>query len=156
MNTRSFLRAKRFSTADILFLLFRTVFALESQFSAEIFELKMSLRAENSAQWKTAFMITSQTRNHLATEPSMKNSRSTLKEDQSLRLLVNFLFYRFNRSEPTYKSQRIKLLYVIATRNQLNVDALNQILLTIFSWGRGDLTDCKVCTISFERLEASP
>ena len=65
MNTRSFLRVKRFSTADILFLLFRTVFALgkmpveiKSKFSAEIFELKMSLRAENSAQWKTALSKT--------------------------------------------------------------------------------------------------
>ena len=34
----------------------------------------------------------------------------TLREDQSLRLLLNLLFYHFNRSEPTYKSQRIKLL----------------------------------------------
>ena len=52
MSTRSFSRAKRFSTVDILFLLFCTVFALgnmpveiKSKFSAEIFELKMSLRA---------------------------------------------------------------------------------------------------------------
>ena len=50
------LRTKRFSTADILFLLFRTVFALgkmpmeiKSKLSAEIFDLKMSLRVENSA-----------------------------------------------------------------------------------------------------------
>ena len=28
---------------------------IKSKFSAESFELKMSLRAENSAQWKTAF-----------------------------------------------------------------------------------------------------
>ena len=31
----------------------------------------------------------------------------TLKEDQPLILLLNLLFYHFNRSEPTYKSQRI-------------------------------------------------
>ena len=30
----------------------------------------------------------------------------TLKEDQPLRLLLNLLFYHFNCSEPTYKSQR--------------------------------------------------
>ena len=47
------------------------------------------------------------------------------KEDQSLRLLSNFLFYHFNRSEPTYKFQRIKLLDVIAACNQLNENAIN-------------------------------
>ena len=49
----------------------------------------------------------------------------TLKEDQPLRLLLNLLFYHFNCSEPTYKSQRINLLDVIAVCNQLNVNALN-------------------------------
>ena len=49
----------------------------------------------------------------------------TLKEDQPLRLLLNLVFYHFNCSEPTYKSQRIKLLDVIAAYNQLNVNALN-------------------------------
>ena len=49
----------------------------------------------------------------------------TLREDQSLRLLLNLLFYHFNHSEPTYESQRIKLLYVIVACNQLNVNALN-------------------------------
>ena len=49
----------------------------------------------------------------------------TLKEDQPLRLLLNLHFYDFNRSELTYKSQRIKLLDVIAACNQLNVNALN-------------------------------
>ena len=43
---------------------------------------------------------------------------------------------RVDRSEPTYKSQRIKLLDVIAACNQLNVNVLNKILITIFSWGR--------------------
>ena len=38
----------------------------------------------------------------------------TLKEDQPLRQLLNLFFYHFNRSKPTYKSQRIKLLDVIA------------------------------------------
>ena len=38
----------------------------------------------------------------------------TLREEQPLRLLLNLLFYHFNRSEPTYKSQRIALLHVIA------------------------------------------
>ena len=47
----------------------------------------------------------------------------TLKED--LRLLLNLLFYNFDRSEPTYNPQRIKLLDVIAACNQLNVNALN-------------------------------
>ena len=37
----------------------------------------------------------------------------TLREDQPLRLLLNLLFYHFNPSEPTYKSQRIKLVDVI-------------------------------------------
>ena len=49
----------------------------------------------------------------------------TLREDQRLRLLLNFLFYHFNYSEPTYKSQRIKILDIIAACNQLNVNALN-------------------------------
>ena len=49
----------------------------------------------------------------------------TLREDQPLRLLSNFLFYHFNRSEPFYKFQRIQLLDVIAACNQLNVNALN-------------------------------
>ena len=43
----------------------------------------------------------------------------TLREDQPLRLLLNLLFYHFNRSELTYKSQRIKLLAVIAAYNQM-------------------------------------
>ena len=49
----------------------------------------------------------------------------TLREEQPLRLLLNLLFYHFNRSEPTYKSQRIAVLHVIAACNQLNVNALN-------------------------------
>ena len=49
----------------------------------------------------------------------------TLKEDQPLRLLLNLFFYHLYHSEPTYKSQRIKLLDVIAVCNQLNVNALN-------------------------------
>ena len=49
----------------------------------------------------------------------------TLKEDQPLRPLFNLLFYHFNRSEPTYKFQRIKLLDVVTACNQLNVNALN-------------------------------
>ena len=60
----------------------------------------------------------------------------TLREDQPLRLLLNLLFYHFNRSVPTYKSQRIKFLDVIAACNQLNVNALNHILITFFSWRR--------------------
>ena len=49
----------------------------------------------------------------------------TLRKDQSLRLLLNLLFYHFICSVPTYKSQRIKLPDVIAACNQLNVNALN-------------------------------
>ena len=49
----------------------------------------------------------------------------TLREEQPLKLLLNLLFYHFNRSELTYKSQRIALLHVIAACNQLNVNALN-------------------------------
>ena len=37
----------------------------------------------------------------------------TLREYQPLRVLLSLLFCHFNRSEPTYKSQRIKLLDVI-------------------------------------------
>ena len=48
----------------------------------------------------------------------------TLREDQPLRLLLNLLFYHFNHSEPTYKSQCIKLLDVIAACNRLNVNKL--------------------------------
>ena len=48
----------------------------------------------------------------------------TLK-GQLLRLPLNLLFYHFNCSEPTYKSQRIKLLDAIAACNQLNVNTLN-------------------------------
>ena len=43
----------------------------------------------------------------------------TLKEEQPLRLLLNFFFCHFNRSEPSYKSQPIKHL---AMYNQLNVN----------------------------------
>ena len=59
----------------------------------------------------------------------------TLKEDQPLRLLLNLLFYHFNHSEPTYKSQRLKLLDVIYPCNQLNVNALNKTSITIFFLG---------------------
>ena len=62
--------------------------------------------------------------------------RILLREDQPLRLLLNLLFYHFNHSESTYKSQRIKLPKVIAECNQLNASALNQISITIFSLGR--------------------
>ena len=37
---------------------------------------------------------------------------------------IEFGLYHFNRSEPTYKSQCIKLLDVTAACNQLNVNAL--------------------------------
>ena len=47
----------------------------------------------------------------------------TLKENQPLRLLLNLLFYHFDRSESTYKSHRIKLPDVISACNQLNVNA---------------------------------
>ena len=64
-----------------------------------------------------------------ATADQLKVFSSTivraLREEQPLRLLLNLLFYHFNRSEPTYKSQRIALLHVIAACNQLNVNALN-------------------------------
>ena len=36
-----------------------------------------------------------------------------------------FVSDHFNRSEPTFKSQRIKLLDVIASFNRFNVNALN-------------------------------
>ena len=45
----------------------------------------------------------------------------TLKEDQLLRLLLNLFFYYFDRSEPSNKSQRIKLVDVIAACNKLNL-----------------------------------
>ena len=38
---------------------------------------------------------------------------------------IEFALYHFNRSEPTYKSQHIKLPDIIASCNQLNVNALN-------------------------------
>ena len=63
-----------------------------------------------------------------ASEYETKSSSTivrALREDQPLRLLLNLLFYHFNRSEPTYKSQHIKLLDVIAACSQLNVNALN-------------------------------
>ena len=46
----------------------------------------------------------------------------SLKEDQPLlRLLLNLLFYRFNRSEPTYKNHKTLLMltqyFVIFTMN---------------------------------------
>ena len=47
------------------------------------------------------------------------------ERDQPLRLLLNLLFYHFNRSELTFKSQCIKLLDEIAACNRLNVNALN-------------------------------
>ena len=43
----------------------------------------------------------------------------TLKDDEPLRLLLNLLFYHFNRSELTYKSQRIMLLDVIEERSEI-------------------------------------
>ena len=48
----------------------------------------------------------------------------TLKEEQPLRLPLNLIFYCFNRSEPTYKSQSIKLLKIFATCNQLNISTV--------------------------------
>ena len=63
----------------------------------------------------------------------------TLREDQPPRLLLNLLFYHLNHSEPTYKSQRIKLLDVIAACNQLNVNVQIRYRLKIFLVG--DLTD---------------
>ena len=45
-------------------------------------------------------------------------------EEQPLTLLFNLLFYHFNRSEPTYKSQRMKSFGIIATRNESNVNAV--------------------------------
>ena len=71
----------------------------------------------------------------------------TLKEDQPLRLLLNLPFYHVNRSEPTYKSQGIKLLDVIAVCNRPNVNALNKIFTTIFLGG--DLTDCILLKADF-------
>ena len=40
-------------------------------------------------------------------------------------MAIEFVYLSFNRSEPTYKSQCIKLLDVISAFNQLNVNALN-------------------------------
>ena len=67
-------------------------------------------------------------------QPLATSIGCTLKEDQPRGLLFNLFFYHVNRSEPTYRSQCIKLLDVIAVCNQLNVIALNYILLTIFSY----------------------
>ena len=39
---------------------------------------------------------------------SSLNVGCTLKDEQPLRLLFNLFFYHFDRSEPAYKSQRIK------------------------------------------------
>ena len=71
----------------------------------------------------------------------------TLKEEQPLRLLLNLLFYHFNRSEPTYKSQSITLLNVIASCNQLNLNALTKISITTFLGG--DLADCILFKVTF-------
>ena len=49
----------------------------------------------------------------------------TLKEDQLLRLLLNMIFYHLNCFEPTYNSQCIKLLNVVAACNPSNANALN-------------------------------
>ena len=70
----------------------------------------------------------------------------TLKENQPLRLLLNLLFYHSDGSEATYKSQRIKLLDVIAACNRLNVNALNEILITIFCRGRSHKLYLIECT----------
>ena len=48
-----------------------------------------------------------------------------MKEDQPVRLLLNLLFYHFNHSEPTYKSQCITPLDITAACNQLNVNTLH-------------------------------
>ena len=61
----------------------------------------------------------------LNTSIEVKPIARTLKEDQPLRLLLNLLFYHFYGSVPTYKSQRVKLLDVIAACIQLNVNALS-------------------------------
>ena len=59
---------------------------------------------------------------------------------------MNLVFYHFYRSEPTYKSQRIKLLDVIAACNQLNANALNYISKIFLG---GDLTDCMLLKVNF-------
>ena len=69
--------------------------------------------------------LTNQYRPQGSQAPAPATIVRTLREDQPLRLLLNLLFYHFNHSEPTYKSQCIKLPHVIATCNQLNVNALN-------------------------------
>ena len=53
------------------------------------------------------------------------NSTYIEKRSACEAVLLNLLFYHFNHSEPSYKSQCIKLLDVIATCNQLNENALN-------------------------------
>ena len=58
-------------------------------------------------------------------QEATNNIVRTLREYKPLRLLLNLLLYHYNRSDPTYKSQRIKLLDVIAACNQLNVKAIN-------------------------------
>ena len=51
-------------------------------------------------------------------EPRDPGTVRTPKEDQPLRLLLNLLFYHINSSEPTYKSQRMKLLEETAACSQ--------------------------------------
>ena len=57
---------------------------------------------------------------HVGHQADVLTTVRTLREDQPLRLLLNLLFYHFNHSESTSKSQRIKLLDVIAACNQIN------------------------------------
>ena len=58
-------------------------------------------------------------------EPLKELHYSTHIERRSASERLRLLFYHFNRSEPTYKCQRMKLLDVITACNQLNVNALN-------------------------------
>ena len=62
----------------------------------------------------------------MITKRKTKAYHSTYTERRSAtETAVELLFYHFNHSEPTYKSQRIKLPDVIAACNQLNVNSLN-------------------------------
>ena len=72
----------------------------------------------------------------------------TLKEDQPLRLSLNLLFYYFTRSEPNYKSQRIKLLDIIVACNELNVKCSKLDINNNFFLG-GDFTDCILLKVNF-------
>ena len=87
--------------------------------------------------------LRTETRNLYSTYTERRSSSETA---------IEFALLSFYRSDPTYKSEPIKLLDVIAVCNQLHVNALIR-YREQFSLG-GDLTDCILLNFLLQAISA--